>query len=69
MGKPTTKPKPREELPAWRERMTAITERLKANPHRAARDNGPDGHFHRGIFIAGVARDDIELAFEGIENK
>lgn len=51
----------------WRERMNAITARMRANPHRSTRDNGVDGHFRnvdgRGFFIQGVERESLDLAF------
>ncbi len=51
-----------KEHEAWRERMSAITERMRNNPHRAERDHGPDGHFRNGVFIQGVSREDLDLA-------
>lgn len=51
-----------EEHEAWRARMAALTQRLRDNPHRRERDHGPDGIFHRGFFVQGVERKQVELA-------
>jgi hypothetical protein len=48
---------------AWRARMRATTQQLIDNPHRTARDHGPDGHFRHGIFIPGVDRASVDAAF------